>query len=418
MKLFSDLHLHSRFSRACSKDLTIGNIEHWARKKGLNLLGTGDFTHPEWIKELKRELKEEEKGIYRSKTGFPFVLQAEISNIYTQDGKGRRVHNILLAPNFETVGQITDWLGKKGRLDYDGRPIFGFSCIELVENLKEISKDIEIIPAHAWTPWFSVFGSSSGFNSMEDCFKEKTKDIFALETGLSSDPEMNWRVSKLDRFTLISNSDSHSYWPWRMGRECNILDIELSYKNLIKAIRTGEGFSGTVEVDPNYGKYHLDGHRACNVCLEPKESLKNKNICPKCGNKLTIGVLHRVEELADRPVGFKLQASNIKPFYKLIPLAEIISGYLGLEQVHSKKVFEIYDLIIGKFGNELNVILEVNESELKKVIDEKLAKIIIENRAGKIKVTPGYDGVYGVAQISGIGKKKEKKQKSLGEFDS
>ncbi len=418
MKLFSDLHLHSRFSRACSKDLTIGNIEHWARKKGLNLLGTGDFTHPEWIKELKRELKEEEKGIYRSKTGFPFVLQAEISNIYTQDGKGRRVHNILLAPNFETVGQITDWLGKKGRLDYDGRPIFGFSCIELVENLKEISKDIEIIPAHAWTPWFSVFGSSSGFNSMEDCFKEKTKDIFALETGLSSDPEMNWRVSKLDRFTLISNSDSHSYWPWRMGRECNILDIELSYKNLIKAIRTGEGFSGTVEVDPNYGKYHLDGHRACNVCLEPKESLKLGNKCPKCKRELTIGVLHRVEELADRPLGYKPQAASCKPFFRLIPLAEIISGYLGLEQVHSKKVFEVYDLLIGKFGNELNVILEVNESELKKVIDEKLAKIIIENRAGKIKVTPGYDGVYGVAQISGIGKKKEKKQKSLGEFDS
>ncbi|HIJ99958.1 TPA: DNA helicase UvrD [archaeon] len=413
MKLFADLHLHSRFSRACSKDLSLEKIEYWARKKGLSLLGTGDFTHPEWIKELKRELKEDEKGIYKSNNGFPFVLQAEISNIYEQDGKIRKIHNILLAPNFETVEQISDFLKDKGNLKEDGRPTFTFSCVELVEKLKEISKEIEIIPAHAWTPWFSIFGSNSGFNSVEECFLDKSNEIFALETGLSSDPQMNWRLSKLDRFTLVSNSDSHSYWPWRMGRECNILDIELSYKNLIKAIRTGEGFLGTIEVDPNYGKYHFDGHRSCNISLSPKESIAKNNKCPKCGRKLTIGVLHRVDELADRQDGFKPKG---KPdFYRLIPLAEVIAGYLGLEQAHSKKVFEIYDLLIGKFKNELNILLETNESELKKAVDEKLVKLIIDNREGKIEIIPGYDGVYGVAKISGIAKKK-KPQKTLGEY--
>lgn len=416
MKTFADLHLHSKFSRACSLDLTLDNIEYWAQKKGLGLLGTGDFTHPSWIKEIKKELKEDEEGIYKSKTGFPFVLQAEISNIFTQGGKGRKVHNLILAPNLETVEQINEWLLTKGRLDYDGRPIFGFSCVELAEKLKEISRDIEIIPAHAWTPWFSIFGSMSGFDSVEECFQDKAKEIFALETGLSSDPAMNWRISKLDRFTLLSNSDSHSYWPWRMGRECNIFDIELSYKNLINAIRTGKGFLGTVEVDPNYGKYHLDGHRACDVCLEPKESLKNKDICPKCGNKLTIGVLHRIEELADRPPGFKPKG---KPdFYRLIPLAEIIAGYLGLSQPSAKKVFEIYDMLINRFANELNAALEVPENKLAEVVDEKLAHLIIKNREGKIEIKPGYDGVYGVALIepeTGIAKHK-RRQKSLDDF--
>ncbi len=407
--------MHSRFSRACSSDLTLENIEHWARKKGLGLVGTGDFTHPNWIKEIKKELKEDEKGIYKSKTGFPFVLQSEISNIFTQDGKGRKVHNVLLAPSLEIVEQITEWLLTKGRVDYDGRPIFGISCVELAEKLKEISKEIEIIPAHAWTPWFSIFGSMSGFDSVEDCFKDKANEIFALETGLSSDPAMNWRISKLDRFTLLSNSDSHSYWPWRMGRECNILDIELSYKNLISAIRTGKGFLGTVEVDPNYGKYHLDGHRACDVCLEPAETKKHKNICPKCGNNLTIGVLNRVEELADRPEGFKPKG---KPdFYKLIPLAEIIAGYIGVSQPSSKKVFELYDSLVGKFENELNIMLEVPAEKLEQAADKKLVDLIIKNREGKIEVKPGYDGVYGVALIEpGIENTRKKKQKSLSEF--
>src|SRR3989338_3923876 len=253
MKIIADLHIHSRFSRATSKDLDIINLEKYARIKGLNLLGTGDFTHPQWLKELKNSLVEDETGILKTKTGFNFILQGEISLIYTQDGKGRRVHNVLLAKNFEVVEQINEALLKKGRLDYDGRPIFNLSCIEFTEMMKNIDNDIEIIPAHVWTPWFSLFGSMSGFDSVEECFKEQAKHIHALETGLSSDPAMNWRLSQLDNFTLVSNSDLHSFWPWRIGRECNIFDIKPAYEHLIMALKTKNGFIGTIEVDPSYG---------------------------------------------------------------------------------------------------------------------------------------------------------------------
>ena len=310
MKVISDLQVHSRFSRATSKQLNLENLEKFARIKGLNLLGTGDITHPEWLKELKQGLTEDDTGILKSKSGFSFVLQGEVSNIYTQDGKGRRIHNLILAKNFEIAEQIQEALKKKGRIDYDGRPIFGFNCIELVEMMKNIDEKIEIIPAHAWTPWFSLFGSMSGFDSVEECYKDQTKHIHAIETGLSSDPAMNWRLSQLDKFTLVSNSDAHSFWPWRIGREANVFDIDLTYDNLINAIRNKKGFLYTIEVDPNYGKYHLDGHRACNVCLEPKESLKNNNICPKCKKPLTVGVLQRVEQLADRDEGFKPKKRN------------------------------------------------------------------------------------------------------------
>lgn len=301
MKVIADLHLHGRYSRGCSTNLDIFNLAKWGKVKGLGLLGTGDFTHPLWLKELKENLSEDETGILKTKEDSPFLLQTEISLIYTHDDKGRRVHNVVLAPSFEVVDQIVDELGKRGRLDYDGRPIFKIPCPEFVEMLKAISKDIEVIPAHILTPWFSLFGSKSGFDSVQECFQDKTDEIHALETGLSSDPEMDRRMSQLDKYRLVSFSDSHSYWPWRIGREATIFDFnELSYSNVLKALRTGEGFSGTIEVDPNYGKYHLDGHRVCKVCLEPKDSLANKNICPKCEKPLTLGVLHRVEDLADR----------------------------------------------------------------------------------------------------------------------
>ena len=393
MKIIADLQIHSRFSRATSSSINLPNLEKYAKLKGLNLLGTGDFTHPKWLAELKNELKEDGSGILTSKSGFHFALQGEISNIYTQDGKARRIHTLLLAKNFDVVEQINAALLKRGRLDYDGRPIFGFSCIELVEMMKEIDDSIEIIPAHAWTPWYGIFGSMSGFDSVEECFKEQSKHIYAIETGLSSDPAMNWRLSKLDKYTLVSSSDAHSYWPWRLGRECNIFDIDWSYDELLNAIRKRKGFVETIEMWPHEGKYHYSGHRACDVCLSPKESLKLKDVCPKCRRKLTVGVAERVEELADRPEGFV--PKNFVPFKNLIPLSEVIAVITG-HAVSSKQVWEEYYKLINAFGNEFEVVLNAEEKEIKKITSEKIAGNIIRNRNQKIPFKPGYDGVYGV----------------------
>ncbi len=419
MNLIADLQIHSRFSRATSPSITIQNLEKYARLKGLNLLGTGDFTHPKWLAELKNELKEDGSGTLTSKSGFNFVLQGEISNIYTQDGKARRVHTLLLARNFEIVEQINAALLKKGRLDYDGRPIFGFSCIELVEMMKEIDDDIEIIPAHAWTPWYGIFGSMSGFDSVEECFKEYSNKIHAIETGLSSDPAMNWRLSKLDKYTLLSSSDAHSFWPWRIGREANVFDIDLSYDALLDAIRKRKGFVETIEMWPHEGKYHYTGHRNCDVCLSPKEALKIKNICPKCRKPLTVGVAQRVEMLADREEGFV--PKSFIPFRNLIPLSEVIAGTIG-EKVESKKVWEEYYKLVNEFENEFNVVLEAEENKLKKITKEKIAENIIRNRNQKIPFKPGYDGVYGVPIFEEKESVKEEKyevnvkQKGLHEF--
>jgi len=418
MKYISDLHIHSRFSRATSKSLDLANLEKWARIKGVNILGTGDFTHPEWIKEIKQNLTERD-GILFSKTDFPFVLQSEVSLMYSQGGKGRRIHVVLLAPNLDVVDQMTSYFKTLGRIDYDGRPIFGKNIIEVTESLKNISDEIEIIPAHAWTPYFGLLGSKSGFDSFEEAFGDQVKNIYALETGLSSDPEMNWRLSSLDKYSLVSFSDLHSFWPWRIGREATIFDLKkLTYQDLIKAIRTKEGLVSTVEVDPNYGKYHFSGHRNCNVSLSPEETRKNNNICPTCGNPLTIGVLNRVEELADRPEGFK--PKDAKEFYKLLPLSELIST-IHKSGVASKKVWEIYNNLIKEFNSEFNILLEVPESELKKIVDPKLAEFILKNRKGEIVVKAGYDGVYGEAMINGKqpvqpARKPLKMQKSILEF--
>ena len=411
MRVIADLHIHSKYSRATSKDMDVQHLEKYGKIKGLGLIGTGDFTHPQWLEELKKYLSEDGSGILKTKEGFNFVLSAEVSNIYSQDGRLRKIHNVLLAPDFETVEQVNEFLGKRGKLASDGRPIFGkMPCTELVENLMSISRDIEVIPAHIWTPWFSLFGSMSGFDTVEECFQDQSKHIHALETGLSSDPPMNWRVSMLDKYTLVSNSDSHSFWPWRIGREANVLDIDLSYKELVGAIRTGEGFVETIEVDPSYGKYHFDGHRNCDVCMSPREAIKHKDTCPKCGRKLTIGVLHRVEELADRPEGYTPEG---KPGYRtLMPLSELISTAVGVKQLYSQKVNKIYYELVDKFGSELDVLLNVGEAELLKVADEKLAKFILRNRKGEIEVEPGYDGVYGKAVLNA--KKANGQQKLLG----
>ena len=419
MKIISDLQIHSRFSRATSKTINIENLEKYAKLKGVNLLGTGDITHPEWLKELKNELTEDGTGILKSKSGFNFVLQGEVSNIYTQDGKGRRIHNLILAKNFDIADQIQQALLKKGRIDYDGRPIFGFSCPELVEMMKAIDEKIEIIPAHAWTPWFSLFGSMSGFDSVEECYKDQTKHIYAIETGLSSDPAMNWRLSQLDKYTLISNSDAHSYWPWRMGREANVFDIELTYDNLINSIRTGKNLSYTIETNPEYGKYHIDGHRACNIYLNPDESKKFNNICPKCKKPLTIGVLSRVEELADREEGFK--PKNAIPFKSLIPLSEILSHFLKTN-VATQKIWKEYYKLVNNFKSEFDVIIEAKKEELVKFTDEKIADAIIAVREGKVKIKPGYDGVYGQLIFDEKMEETEKvvdilpKQKSLSDY--
>jgi uncharacterized protein (TIGR00375 family) len=420
MKIISDLHLHSKYSRACSKQLDIANLEKWAKVKGINLLGTSDFTHPEWIKELKANLQENETGILKTKTGMKFILQTELSLIYTDQGKGRRVHNIILAPDFDAVDQITKYLKKRGRVDYDGRPIFKIPCPDLVENLRRISDKIEVIPAHIWTPWFGLLGSMSGFNSVEEAFKDQSKHIHALETGLSSDPPMNWRLSGLDKYSLISCSDSHSFWPWRIGREATLFDIDPTYDNIIKALRTKQGLTGTIEVDPAYGKYHWDGHRACDVCLSPKQSKELNKICPKCGKPVTIGVEFRVEELADRKPGFRPEGA--KDFHKLIPVSEIISKLLNCG-VATKKVWAEFNKLIAVFGNEINILLNAPEEELKKVVDDKIAETLIKNRAGEIEVKPGYDGEYGIPIFNDADRVKEiviekpkKIQKGLGEF--
>ncbi|UCD20905.1 MAG: DNA helicase UvrD [archaeon] len=397
MRLISDLHVHSRFARATSNELNIPNLEKWAKVKGLGLIGTGDFTHPEWNQELKRDLKEDGTGILKTENNFPFVLQTEVSLMYSQGNKGRRVHLVLLAPSFEIVDQIIDYFAKKGRLDYDGRPIFGLNAIEVTESLKSISDQIEIIPAHIWTPWFGLLGSKSGFNSFEEAFEDQVKHIYSLETGLSSDPPMNWRLSQLDKYSILSFSDLHSFWPWRIGRESTIFELpELTYKNLINAIRTKQGLAGTIEVDPGYGKYHFDGHRFCKFSCSPQDSKKRNNTCPRCNKQLTIGVLNRVEELADREEGFKPE--NPKPFHSLLPLHELISLVLETS-ISTQKVWKEYNHLIMKFGNEFDILLNTPEEQLIKVVSEKITSTIIKNREGKIKVKPGYDGEYGKAML-------------------
>lgn len=392
MRFIADLHIHGRYSRGCSKDLTLQKLEEWAKIKGIGLLGTGDFTHPEWIQHIKETLKEDGSGFLRSESGFPFLLQTEISLIYSQDNKGRRVHNLVFAPSLEVAAQITEALKKRGRVDYDGRPIFKIPCPEFVEMMKGISGEIEVIPAHIWTPWFSLFGSNSGFDSIKEAFQEKAKHIHACETGLSSDPEMNWRLSQLDNIALVSFSDLHSFWPWRLGREATLFDIKPDYKSLIKAIKTKEGLAGTIEVNPAYGKYHVDGHRACGIIMEPSEAIKHKNICPVCKRPLTIGVLHRVEELADKPVGHK--PKDAKPFHSLIPLSEIIST-VTKKGIATKAVWQNYNQLIKQFNSELKILLEVPKEELQKITNEKIANLIINCRENKVKIRPGYDGVYG-----------------------
>ncbi len=395
MKFVADFHIHSKYSRATSPQMEIKTLSEYAKIKGISLLGTGDFTHHLWLEELKDNLKDSGNGLFEY-NGVNFMLTGEISSIYSKGGRGRRIHNVIFAPSFKIVDKINSTLSGYGNLASDGRPIMGIDAKDLAEILFGISKDIFLVPGHIWTPWFSLFGSKSGFDSIEECFEEYAKDIYALETGLSSDPGMNWRCSKLDRFSLISNSDSHS--PKKIGREANVFDAEMSYNGVTDALKAKDDkrFLFTVEFFPEEGKYHYDGHRACNVRFNPSQTKKNNNICPTCGKPLTVGVMSRVEELADRPEGFVPEKKI--PYKKMIPLSEIISDVLGVAD-NSKKVDAEYCGVVPRLGTELEVLTEVSEDELLKKLPQKIAKAIINVRNGNVNILPGYDGEYGKIEI-------------------
>ena len=396
MEVIADLQIHSKYARATSKNISIENLEKYARIKGLNLLGVGDFQHPLRRKEIDEKLSEDDNGILRTSSEFPFIWQTEVSLMYSQDGR-RAVHLLIFAPNTEIANQVTEFLGSRGRLDYDGRPIFGMSSPELVEELKKISDKIEIIPAHCMTPWFGLFGSKSGFNSLKDCFQEQTRKIYAIESGMSADPGMLGRFKEVSEgVNVVSFSDAHSFWPWRLGREATIFQVpQLSYDNIIKAIRTGEGLKGTIETPPEYGKYHWDGHRVCNFSCGPERTKELKGICPVCKKPMTIGVENRVEEIAVFPKNHKRK--NAKPFYNILPLHELISLAIG-SPMESKKSWEIYNNLIKEFDNELDLLLKIPKEKLLR-FDEKLVDLILKNREAKIKVAPGYDGEYGKALL-------------------
>ncbi|MEM3141285.1 MAG: endonuclease Q family protein [Candidatus Pacearchaeota archaeon] len=393
MKIVADLQIHSKYARATSKDISIENLEKYARIKGLNLLGVGDFQHPLRRKEIDEKLTEDSEGILWTKTEFPFLWQTEVSLMFFQGGKRRAVHLLVFAPNKIVADKIVSYLGSKGRLDYDGRPIFGISCRDFVKNLKEIDDKIEIIPAHAFTPWFGLYGSQSGFDSLKECFQDQIEKIYAIESGMSADPKMIWRLK--ERTNIVSFSDAHSFWPWRLGREATIFEIKkISYDEIIKAIRTGVGLQSTIETPPEYGKYHWDGHRNCNFSCSPEETKKLKGICPICKKELTIGVDYRIEQLAKEKKGYV--PKDAKPYYSLIPLHELISFSLK-SPLTSKKTWEIYNLLIKEFDNEFNILLNVKKEKLISFLqkNEDIAELIILNREKKLTVKPGYDGIYG-----------------------
>ena len=407
MKMIADLHIHSRFSMATSKEGTPENLDFWARKKGISLIGTGDFTHPVWREELKERLVSEGNGLYRLRDeyvkeesrkfpgeGTRFVVSGEISSIYKKNGKTRKVHNVILLPGLEAADAMAQRLEKIGNIHSDGRPILGLDSHDLLEMMLDVCPEGILIPAHIWTPHFSVLGAKSGFDSVEECFEELAPYIHALETGLSSDPAMNWRISKLDRYQLVSNSDAHS--PSKLGRVANLLDIDCSYEGLYRAIQTGEGLEGTVEFFPEEGKYHFDGHRKCGVSLSPVEAERLGGICPVCGKKLTMGVDHRVEQLADRAEGFVKKDG--KKYESLVPLPEVISACMGYSTA-SKKVQGCFEQMIQTLGTEFDILRNVPSEDIKSCAGERIAEGIENVRTGNVKRIPGYDGEYGKIEL-------------------
>lgn len=408
MFFYTDLHIHSKYSRATSKNCDLENLAIWAKKKGLDVISTGDFTHPAWFEEIKEKLipagdgvfrlkPEIEKQIYKNSDTEPvkFILSVEISTIYKKGDKTRKVHHVVFVPNMEAAQNFRQKLGAIGNINSDGRPILGLDSRNLLETTLESGENSFIIPAHIWTPWFSVLGSKSGFDSIEECYEDLSEHIFAVETGLSSDPEMNWRVSKLDKYRLVSNSDAHS--PAKLAREATVFDTNPDYFSIMNALKTGSGYVGTVEFFPEEGKYHEDGHRKCNVCLTPEESNKLNGLCPVCGKPMTIGVLNRVCELADRGVDSTFKPDTAGQVYSLVPLPEIISEILGVGP-SSKSVTNEYERLINKFGSELSILRQVPIDDISKdfpLLGEGISRL----REGKVIKHAGYDGEYGIIKL-------------------
>ncbi len=422
MRFIADFHIHSKYSRATSPQMDLEHLAQTARIKGIKVLGTGDFTHPEWFQNLKEKLEPAEAGLFKLKSGnneTRFILTVEISCIYSKKGRVRKIHIIIFAPSFEMAEKINAHLNLIGNLKADGRPILGLDAKELVKIVLNVSEDCLIVPAHIWTPWFSLFGSRSGFDSIEECFEDYSKYIFAGETGLSSNPPMNWRLSALDKITLISNSDAHSCR--KLGREANVFEgKEISYKSIIEAIKNrGQTPADlrliyTIEFYPQEGKYHYDGHRNCGVSSSPSESREYNGICPVCSKPLTIGVLNRVEQLSDREEGFKPE--NAIPFKSLIPLEEIIAEALGFG-VEAKQVGEEYKRLIEKLGPEFKILIEIPRQDIESVTLPEVAEGIIRTREGKVQIEPGYDGVFGKVKIFSKGEQRfVSKQSTLFKF--
>lgn len=399
MRIIADWHLHSKYSRACSKNLCLEEIDRWAKIKGINLVGTGDFCHPLWFKEIETKLEEiDSTGLYRlkgSQSGVKFILTNEISCIYSQGGKVRRLHICILAPKLDFVKKLIEQLEDRHcNLKADGRPIIGLSAKELLKICLEIDENHLTIPAHAWTPWFAIFGSKSGFDSIEECYGELSSYIYAIETGLSSNPPMNWRLSQLDKVMLVSNSDAHSLE--NLGREANIWDLtEPSFEEIRRMLKNHDRqkFLSTIEFFPEEGMYHFDGHRECKINWSPEETKKHQGICPVCKKPVTVGVLNRVESLADQKID-EIDRQKFVSYESVIPFREILADVYGVNRA-SKKVITQYDNIVKLAGNEFSLLLDLSIEEIKKITDSSIAEAIDRMRQGKVELTPGYDGAYG-----------------------
>ena len=413
MRFIADLHIHSKYSRATSKEMSLESLHKWAQFKGITVIGAGDFTHPEWFDEYKQKLEQLDSNLFKLNKNYVdskqvtescradifFMLTAEISCIFSKKGRVRKIHSLLFAPDFHTVSKINSALSKIGNISSDGRPILGLDAKELLKIVLDSSDKAMLVPAHAWTPHFSVFGAASGFDSLEECFEELTPHIYAIETGLSSDPLMNWRIPALDSLTLISNSDAHS--PSKLGREANIFETsdlarDVTYEFITKAIKTKKGFAGTIEFFPEEGKYHYDGHRNCGVNLSPEETIRNNYLCPVCGKKVTIGVMHRVEKLAVREHGFR--PKDAPPFYSIIPLQEIIAQVIKVG-VNSKAVNKQYFNLLDNLGNEFTILMDTPLDDIERAGSPLLREAIARMRSGQVYIVPGYDGEFGKVKI-------------------